>query len=169
MKKIFSIVVITMFCISSYAQDNSEDTKSKVDNIFSLNFGAVSGSEIMNDLYSTNVKFDFTYLHYVTDNLGLGATSGVVVAIEDDSSDIESDILNKFLSVGGAFRLYTDNNKFYIGGEAGYVFGLDEGGSYYSPILGVKISDNSGIKVSYLSVNDTEEYSSVNIGYEFTF
>ena len=169
MKKIFSIVFITILCMSTYAQEETTETKNKVDNIFSLNFGAVSGEDLMSDLFSTNVKFDFTYLHYVTDNVGVGVSTGIVVADKDDSSDIKSDILNKFMTIAGAFRLYSDNDKFYLGGEAGYAIGLDEGGFYYSPILGVKLSDCSGVKVSYASVNDSVVYSSVNIGYEFTF
>jgi hypothetical protein len=169
MKKIFSIVFITMICMNTYAQEETTETKNKVDNIFSLNFGAVSGEDLMSDLFTTNVRLDFTYLHYITDNVGVGASTGLVLANEDDSSDIKSDILNKFMTVAGAFRLYTDNDKFYIGGEAGYAFGLDEGGFYYSPLLGVKISSCSGVKVSYTNIKDTVVYSSINIGYEFTF
>ena len=169
MKKIISIVFISMFCLSTFAQEKTTETKNKIDNIFSLNFGAVSGEDLMNDIFTTNIRLDFTYLHYITDNVGVGASTGIVIANEDDSSDIMSDILNKFMTVAGAFRLYSDNDKFYLGGEAGYAFGLDEGGFYYSPILGVKISNCSGVKVSYAAVSDSEVYSSINIGYEFTF
>ena len=159
-----TFVLFIMTMTVSIAQEEATETESKVTHKFSLNLGSVAGDEYLTDKYSTTLEFDFTYLYNLTDDVAVGASTGItnLFAKNDGGSDV------KFLTLGGAFRLYTDNDKFFIGGEAGYSIGLDDGGFYYNPKIGVVISDCSGIVVSYLGVDDVNVFSSVAIGYEFS-
>lgn len=167
MKKIFSIVFFTMICISTYAQEEQVE-KNKFEHKIGLNIGAIAGDQHITDAYSVSYEIDFTFLYNLTDDVSIGGSASLVNLLENDS-EIDTDITGRFMTLGAAARLYSDNDKFFIGGEFGYSYGLEEGGIYYFPQVGIVLSENSGINVSYLAVDDSRMFSTVSIGYEYSF
>ena len=86
----------------------------------------------------------------------------------DDNSIIEEES-GGVINFGVEARLYSDNDKFYIGGDTGYAVGLYDDGFYFRPKLGFVISENSGFFASYTEINADIKYTTVNIGYEYSF
>ena len=173
MKNILSIALFAIFCISVNAQDESNETKAEDQFKVEINIGTTTGDQQARDLYSTTIGFDFTTLTEITKDLQVGGTLGVVNFFDNESTDGNAG-KNLNFSLGGTFRFFTDNDKFFIGSDVGFAIGLngngdDEAGFYYRPKIGMSISDCSGINVSYAVTKDVNEYSNVSIGYEFTF
>lgn len=163
------VALFAMICTSVNAQDDSSEAKAQDEFKVEFNVGTTTGDDLARDLFSTTVGVDFAYLTNVTKDLQLGGTVGVVNFFKNKSKGNFYSNHAMYISLGGSFRFYTDNDKFYLGSDAGYAIGLDDGGFYYRPRIGMVISDCSGINVSYAVANDAGEYSNVSLGYEITF
>lgn len=167
MKKFISVALMTLFCATLSAQEESIEPERNNDIKVSINFGSTVGDDVSRDSYKTNLGFDFSYYHNVTSDLKLGGVAGMKHIYKDESSNNQSDA--GFVSFGAGARLYTTNDRFWIGGDAGYAYGFDEGGFYYRPMLGIEFTEHSGVYVSYTELDDNGKFSTVNIGYEFSF
>lgn len=165
MKRVLlTFVLFVMTMTISNAQEESVEAENKVSDKVSLNIGSVAGNEFMTDNYSVTIDLDFTHMYSVTKDVSLGFSAGYTHAFAKDSDESDA----KLIHLGGAFRLYTDNDKFFLGGEAGYSLGIDDGGFYYNPKIGFVISEHSGVVASYMSIEDIN-FSAFGIGYEFSF
>lgn len=170
MKKIVLMAMFAMFCFTVNAQDEVEvEEKSNVEFKVGLNYGLIAGDDVYRDKYCSNLGIDFTYLHHVTKDIALGATAGLNYLKADEDSEYRSNHNEEFLVVGAAIRLFTDNDKLFIGGDVGYGYGIDDGGFYFSPKVGFQLTKRSGLILSYKQVKDMGTFSSFNIGYEFSF
>ncbi|TDY12443.1 hypothetical protein [Meridianimaribacter flavus] len=171
-KNFLTIIFLVTCCLGAYAQEEQpeEETVDPYEFRAAFSVGGTVGGDYANEVFSTNAAFDVTYLYNLTKDLKVGGTLGAMYAFQNNSSNTlikEGD--GKFVSFAGTFRFHTDNDKFHIGGDVGYAYGLDEGGFLYRLRLGMQVSKCSGIVASYTEVMDTYSYSAVNIGYEFTF
>ena len=170
MKKILSVALMLLFCLTLSAQEESTEVKLEDQFKVSFNLGTTLGDNITKDSYSLNLGVDFNYFFNLTDDIMVGPVTGVKYLFEADDPGILARQGSEYLiTVGGAARLYTDNDKFYFGGDAGYAVGLIDGGYYYRPMAGISVSDCSGFYVSYSYVDDKYEFTSLNFGYEITF
>lgn len=177
MKKILSLAFITIFCLSAFAQDDTDKEQFKPESTVkvSLDLGSTLGDDVANSMYNLNLGFNFAYLHDLTKDVEIGVTTGLKKLFDDDSynsSETYVEPKKGYLYLGAEVRLYTDNDKFYLGGDAGWTAGLfDQDGSfYYRPKFGFVICNHSGVFVSYSEVDgDNDSFSTVNVGYEFTF
>lgn len=172
MKKIFTIVFITILSVSAYSQDDTDETEKKgltEDVKIALNLGSISGDNIVRDSRSVSVDLEVSIFFDVTNDLKLGFVTGAAHYLpKKEKSGIENSV-DYTIPFAGSIRLYTDNDKFFIGGDAGYAIGFEDGGFYYRPKIGIVLSECSGINVSYSNIEDNGTLSTVSIGYEFTF
>lgn len=160
------------FMNCAFAQDD-ELTEGQTESVeirdkiaISFNLGGNTGGSEANELYSTTIGADVSLLKGITKNLMVGGNLGAGNAFSKEGST-EGDL--KYLMIGASFRLYTDNNKFFIGGSGGYSFGVDDGGWYYQPRFGFDFCEHFGANVSYIEINDTISFSAVTVGLEYTF
>lgn len=175
MKKLLTLAFITLFSLTATAQDEATEDQSRASVKISLDLGSTAGDGLTNKLYNLNVGFNFNYLYDLTKDLKIGAAAGIKTLMEDDSFDklknrVDSD--KAYLSLGVEMRLYTDNDKFYLGADTGIAAGLfnKEDNFYYRPKLGFVLSECSGVFVSFTEVlGDGNSFSTVNLGYEFSF
>lgn len=170
MKKILSVALMALFCLTISAQEETTETKMTDEIKASVNIGSTIGNQFNRDAYSTNMGADFSYFVNVTKDVMVGPVIGVKYILQDKSiGDMLKDRNGTYISFGAAARLYTDNDKFYIGGDAGYAVGLEEGGIYYRPMIGMVLSDWLGVYASFVEVDDENSFSSANFGLEFSF
>ena len=167
MKRLLSIVLFALISVNAFAQEEQVE-KNKFDHKFGVYLGTTAGDQYMTDMYSISLEVDFSFLYNVTEDVAIGVSTGLVNLFERDN-EFEPNMKNKALTLGAAARLYSDNDKFFLGGEFGYSYGLDEGGFYYNPQVGVVLSECSGVNVSYITVEDSRSFSAISLGYEFTF
>ena len=170
--KLMLLLFVLVFADYAFAQ-NSETTDEQMENVeikdkfaLSFNLGGNTGGSQANKLYSTNIGVDISLLKGISKNLMVGGNVGAGNAFSKKGST-EGDL--KYLMIGASFRLYTDNNKFFIGGNGGYSFGLDDGGWYYQPRFGFDVCEHFGVNVSYLEINDAIAFSAVTVGLEYSF
>jgi len=173
MKRILLSLLALAYVSIGFAQEGEPSKAPLATDNFkaSFNIGTTAGEEIARNQYGVNLGFEFSYYYRVSKHFIVGPSVGATHIFKKgnrrDNSDLKTE--TKFAHLGGGFRLYTDNNKFFIGGDAGYAYGLDDGGFYYKPKIGVSINKHSGIILTYTDVDDTFDYTYVSIGYEFSF
>ncbi|MBT8260605.1 MAG: hypothetical protein HKO92_11495 [Flavobacteriaceae bacterium] len=95
LKRLLSIVLLALISMNAFAQDEITETKSKADHNISLSYGIVTGDATLNDLFISNLKFDYTYLHNISDYYSVGFTEGLSNLFDDDDSEISSMGLKK--------------------------------------------------------------------------
>ena len=172
MKKFLTISFIAIFSMTSYAQDDSKDGAKALEEVTaSLSYGFITGDSTFTGIRSGSVSVDFNFLFNVTDDLKLGAVAGASHYLyKSGRSASDYDDVLYTIPMGATFRLYTENDRFYIGSDAGYAIGVDtDGGFFYRPKVGMSLTDHSGITMSYSEIIDTATLSTFSIGYEFSF
>jgi hypothetical protein len=176
MKKYLISFTLLLFFSISFAQDiNSESTSSDsttLNHYAALSYGFISGNENYNDMLSGAFAFDINIMRTLTKDLEFGVFINLNSYISDDvaSSTLSyNQEVSNTLAGGASIRFFTDNDKFYLGGDVGYGLGVDDGGFYYRPTIGLFLTDHWVIKASYSELMDVGTLSIASFGLEYKF
>ena len=86
--------------------------------------------------------------------------------------EVEGDFPNiQYIPVTAAFRLYPTYD-FKLGADVGYAVGINDGntgGLYVRPMIGVNVSSNTELNISYIKISDDYDFSMAALGILFLF
>lgn len=157
MKKVLSLI-FTLFSFTFYAQD-------------SFNLGVHGGFTVdkSKEFSSLGVSLDVNYLLDLSEDFNAGGFIGYVHFLPKD--DLEA---RAYIPVGGAIRFNSIDEYFYVGGDLGFAIGIspdgDNGGVYFRPLLGYKITDSFKVDLSYTVIKKrVPTYSFIGLGLVFDF
>jgi len=161
MKKIFLIIAVAMFGITSANAQN-------------FSAGVTAGLPIgdFGDWYSFNIGLDVSTLWEVSDDFDAGISTGYNHSFGDEIEigNLTAEVEDfQYIPLAGAAR-FNASEEFQIGADLGYAIALgdSDGGFYYRPMVGYNVSENTQISASYRGVSaDGGSFSTINIGINF--
>lgn len=122
-----------------------------------IGLGINAGIPIGNieDSFSVAFGADVNYLYSITDEIDLGAATGLVFFNGKEVNGVKPE--NKiYVPIAGSVRFNNDGESFFVGGDFGYAIGVspdgDEGGFYFKPILGYNFNDTFSLNVFYTGI-----------------
>jgi len=163
MKKVFLLLVITLFAFQTNAQEGF-----KVGAHLGLPVGDFA------DVSGFSIGLDAVYHWEVSETFNAGVATGFTNAfgksIDTGFGTVEIDDV-QFLPIAGSAR-FLASEEFKIGLDLGYAVGINEGldsGLYYRPLVGYAISSNADINLAYTGISlDGVTLSTINLGVLFT-
>ncbi len=165
------IIALIAFSFSSMAQ-RVDRTNFKAGIHFGVPFGDIS------EISNFELGLDLGYHWGVSELVDVGLSTGFMNAfVNNDTVDfgsfvIEGDFPNiQYVPAAVAVRLYPTYD-FKLGADVGYAVGVNEGntgGFYVRPQIGVNVSDNTEINISYVKISDDYDYSMAALGILFLF
>ncbi len=160
MKRIIFILCV-LFSIGSFSQENE------------FNVGVNGGITIGNIENVSSVAFglDANYLFDVFENIKFGPSLNLLYFITEEFNGIKPDAFI-YLPIGGAIRLNSFGENFYVGADVGYAIGIspngDNGGVFIKPMLGYHVSDKIELNIFYSGVKKRKPtYSYLGLGLVF--
>jgi len=172
-KKTFVLVVITLVAVSFSSMAQRVDrTNFKAGIHAGVPFGDIS------DFSNFEIGLDIGYHWGVSELIDAGISTGFMNAfINNDTVDfgpfeVDGDFPNiQYIPVAGAFRIYPTYD-FKLGADVGYAVGINDGntgGLYIRPMVGVNISSNTELNISYVKISDDYDFSMMALGILFLF
>ncbi len=146
MKKVLLVAVLSVFTFTANAQSFS----------VGVNVGLPTGD--MSDFSSLALGADVNYMFASDTEISFGVSAGVINYFGKDVTilGITVDLGNvTFLPLAGAVR-YSLSEKFNLGADLGYAVGINdgnEGGFYYKPMIGYRLSEKMELNASYSGVS----------------
>lgn len=173
MKKTIVLVIIAMVTVSFSSMAQRVDrTNFKAGVHFGVPFGDIS------EYSNFEIGLDLGYLWSVSELIDTGIATGFMNAfINNDTVDfgpitVQGDFPNiQYIPAAAAFRLYPTYD-FKFGADVGYAIGINDGntgGFYIKPTIGVNVSSNTEINISYVKVSDDYDFSMAALGILFLF
>jgi Outer membrane protein beta-barrel domain len=160
MKKLLMIALISMLGYQANAQFSA---------------GVWGGLPIgdAGDIATFSLGVDLTYLFDVSEDFGVGPTTGYSHSFGDSvdtgfgTYDYDD---SQFIPIGAAGR-YSFSDAFAIGVDLGYALGLNDGndgGFYYAPKAQYSVSELIAVVLAYRNVSVTGgTFSILSLGLEF--
>lgn len=172
-KKTVVLVIITLVTVSFSSMAQRVDrTNFKAGIHGGVPFGDIS------DYSNFELGLDVGYHWALSELIDVGLATGFMNAfINNDSVDVgpvtaEGDFPNiQYVPAAAAFRLYPTYD-FKLGADVGYAIGINDGntgGFYLRPIIGVNVSSNTELNISYVKISDDYDFSMAALGILFLF
>ncbi|WP_442266275.1 hypothetical protein ACSIGC_00750 [Tenacibaculum sp. ZS6-P6] len=144
MKKIF-LVLIVFLSLKSFSQGEQ------------LNLGVNGGITVGNleSISSAAFGVDANYLFEIFENFNAGPSLNFIYFLTNEVNGSKPDAL-MYLPIGGAVRFKALEEKFYVGADFGFAIGIspegDNGGVFFKPMLGYKVTNNVKVNLFYAGV-----------------
>ncbi|MCH3882312.1 MULTISPECIES: outer membrane beta-barrel protein [Tenacibaculum] len=118
-----------------------------------INGGLPTGN--LEDKFSIAFGLDANYLYEVTDQISLGAATGLVYFSGEENNGVSPED-KMYIPIAGSVRFSNDSDSFFMGGDVGYAIGLspsgDAGGFYFKPIVGYNINESINFNLFYTGI-----------------
>ena len=163
MKKLISLVFISIFTVTTL----------NAQGLMSLGGGGGVPVGDAADLTTFAIAIDLGYLFEISDSFEAGVSTGYHHYFGDEitsgSFAIEVDDI-QFLPIAATARVNI-SDQFYLQGDIGYALELGdggEGGFYYRPALGYRVSEQGAVDISYSGISvDGGNFSSVLLRFQW--
>jgi hypothetical protein len=164
MRKLVAVLAFALISGSLFAQSGFRA---------GINFGLPVGNAA--DVTTFSLGLDASYMHTLNDMVEVGFATGFTNAFGDEIGggiiSIEIDDI-QFIPVAASGRVNA-TEKFFAGADIGYAIGVNdgnEGGFYYRPVLGFRLTDQVDASFSYTGISrdgGSFETLTLGIGYRF--
>ncbi|TVZ54844.1 hypothetical protein OD91_0081 [Lutibacter sp. Hel_I_33_5] len=151
-------MIIAVFTFNLNAQDGKLSTV--------INVGLPIGNT--SNISSFSIAADVNYGLSSSDEFDWGITVGFIHYFGKTLNNISLGDIT-FLPIAGTAR-FNASNEFIVGADIGYALGIssgNNGGFYYRPLVGYKLSDTIQINASYQVVSNTGSISNFGVGLQF--
>lgn len=172
-KKTFVLVIIALVTVSfSSMAQHVDRTSFKAGVHVGVPFGDIS------DFSNFELGLDLGYHWAVSEYVDLGLATGFMNAFGNSSTidigpvaqDVDFPDI-QYVPAAAAIKIYPTYD-FKIGADVGYAVGINEGntgGFYLRPMVGVNISGNTELNISYVNISDDYDFSMIALGLLFLF
>jgi hypothetical protein len=168
-KKTIVLVIIALVTVSfSTMAQRVDRTNFKAGIHGGVPFGDIS------DYSNFEIGLDLGYHWGVSELIDAGISTGFINndTVDFGPVEVEGDFPNiQYIPVAAAFRLYPTYD-FKLGADVGYAVGINDGntgGLYVRPMIGVNVSSNTEINISYIKISDDYDFSMAALGILFLF